>query len=138
MIGIVSVVYLLVHMFSGVLFEKMTLFKFGFFSLVNYLAYSQISRSLENGLKIESYSWVVDIFVLNTVVEFGTSFTSYFWLLYLIIPGYLAWYLAKWCWGKASNIDYAPEKPEEDEKARKKREKKEKKEKERVVYKKFK
>ena len=67
---------------------------------------------------------------MNSFVEFFCCISSYFWIFYLIIPGWLGWYLIKWCWGKMTKIEYAETK--DGEKDGKKKEKK----KEKVVYKK--
>ena len=95
-----------------------TLTGFAFLSLVNYVTYTNIIKSLELGV---GYEYYLDFFAINMSVQFLSVFSDYFWLLYLSVPGYLGYYVFKYllAWANSSG---APEE-EEEEPSKKKKEK---------------
>ena len=80
----------------------------------------------------------MDIFIINLAVELFTSWSRYFWMLYLLIPGYFAFQAMKYL---CSYLDKDYNKEEEggdiDEKMKKKLAKQKKKDEqnEKVKYK---
>eukprot|EP00743_Colponemidia_sp_Colp-15_P007155 GILK01007721.1.p1 GENE.GILK01007721.1~~GILK01007721.1.p1 ORF type:complete len:157 (-),score=23.24 GILK01007721.1:71-541(-) len=61
-------------------------------AIVHYVTYSGIASSLELGVDYEYY---LDVFVINAAVNFLTLFSDWFWLIYLVVPGFIGWKLVK-------------------------------------------
>lgn len=100
-------------------FTKWNYIGLGFFCLIHKLTYSFIKDSLNMGVK---YDYALDVFIVNCVVQVLTILSDKFWLLYLVIPGYLIYKVGS----LILNWVFTPE-PMEDEKTKKKREKMERK-----------
>mmetsp|Transcript_31069 Transcript_31069/g.23106 ORF Transcript_31069/g.23106 Transcript_31069/m.23106 type:complete len:97 (+) Transcript_31069:241-531(+) len=59
-----------------------------------------------------SATYSLDVFVINLGSQLLLSFTRYGWYLYLLIPGYISYILAKFCWGYLSrSVEAEPETP---------------------------
>merc|ERR1719277_2750116 len=91
------------------------------FSGVSYFTYNAMKRSLQLGMDVEMYQ---DLYIVNLATQFLVTFSDWGWLIYLVVPGYLAWKAIKML------LDYvftptAEEMAENDPKAQKRREKKE-------------
>ena len=56
-----------------------------FLCLVSWLCLRMITSALELGV---GYDLWQDLFIINTVVQLGILWSSYVWLLYLMVPGY--------------------------------------------------
>ena len=92
-----------------------TLLSFAFFSLVTYLTYGGIQRSLDLGV---GYEYYLDVFIINITVQFLTVFSVYCWLIYLAIPMYLGSYLVQFFGAWARNSGAPEEVIEEPAKGR--------------------
>ena len=57
----------------------------GFLGVVALLSFRMIRSALELGV---GYDLWQDLFVINAVVQVGSLWSSYVWLLYLAVPGY--------------------------------------------------
>ncbi|CEM15942.1 unnamed protein product [Vitrella brassicaformis CCMP3155] len=89
-----------------------------FLAIVYYFTYTGMAERITMSL---DYSYFQDVFIVNAVVQLLTTFSDWFWLVYLVVPGYAIWRLA------SSILQWVftpePDTGEEDEKTRKKREK---------------
>ncbi len=103
---------------------------FAFFTIMNFLNYKLIDRGMQISSDSSTYETSIDLFVLNTFVEFTTCFYEVFWYFYLIVPGYMLYKLLRWCLGSATDIKYV-----EDDAAGGKGQKEKKKDKERTKIK---
>lgn len=87
-----------------------TIIGFLLFTLISYVSYSGMVKSLELGV---GYEYYLDFFCVNIAVQFLTVFSSYFWLIYLAVPGYLGYQLLKLllAWAETSGTGNEEEPP---------------------------
>lgn len=98
-----------------------TLVGYGFLTLSTYLSYSWVVGAAEEG---GSSEYAMDILVITLFVQTGLLVSSYFWLVYLVIPGYLLYHGGK----MLLNYVFTPDAVEEEDAAAiKKKEKAERK-----------
>ena len=117
MIGVSTGIYLLVHLYQHFISQKENVFTkkeiFGFIvlSLINYILY-KLLNAFRN-----SYwdSYLLDFLGLNCLVEILINFSTKFWYIYLIYPGYLLYWGFKACYGYVSNIGKSDGTEEEEE-----------------------
>ncbi|KRX07256.1 hypothetical protein PPERSA_00413 [Pseudocohnilembus persalinus] len=134
---IISAIFLVSHFFTGDLFTFKVILQFIFLTLVNLFCCKQIIKQINNGLSSEYYSTYLDIFVLNSFVEFTTCFYSFFWYFYLIIPGYLVYKFGGYCFNKTKNLEYEEDPKNQLSKTQQKKQKKMEKQGQQPIYKKM-
>jgi len=83
---IMSGFYALNLLFNHQLFDGWEVLQFIFFSLVSVLMYDRVCSGIENGHAREGYQLYVNIFMLNTTVQFLSCFHKIAWLLYAVLP----------------------------------------------------
>ncbi|CAD7974763.1 unnamed protein product [Amoebophrya sp. A25] len=107
-LAVCNAIYLLAQLWfapSGVIGYFITDFGFYallevlFFSGVSYFTYNQIDQGLQLGMDI---SVPQDIFFVNLFVQVAAStISTYFWYIYLVVPGYAIYklygLLRQWC-----------------------------------------
>lgn len=87
-----------------------------FFSIVNRVTYNGIRSALEMGI---GYEYYLDVFCINVAVQGLCVISSYFWVIYSVIPLYLGYYAFKYFLAWANSTG-AKEEVEEDPKKTKK------------------
>merc|ERR1712080_318461 len=65
----------------------------GLFLFVNYVTYKGIDSALSLGMDYEYY---LDVFIVNLTTQFLVTFSNWGWLLYLTVPGFIAWKIIKY------------------------------------------
>uniref|UniRef100_M4BRF4 Uncharacterized protein n=1 Tax=Hyaloperonospora arabidopsidis (strain Emoy2) TaxID=559515 RepID=M4BRF4_HYAAE len=66
-----------------------TLVGYVFLTLSTYLSYAWAVRAAEEG---GSSEYAMDILIVTLFVQTGVMFSTYFWLVYLVLPGYLLYH----------------------------------------------
>ena len=87
-----------------------------FFTLINRTTYMGIRSALDLGV---GYEYYLDVYCINLTVQALCEVSSYFWIIYSIIPGYIFFYAFKYllAWANSTGTQ---EEPEEDLKKGKK------------------
>jgi len=85
--AIVNIFYLISHLASNWrdAFGYSLWLRVAIFGGLNFFCRGMILSSIRSGLTYELY---FDFLCINLLVQFGTSFSGYFWYIYLVIPGY--------------------------------------------------
>ena len=109
-------IYLLLHFYQYFIkkredvFTKKEIAGFIFLSSFNYALY-KLLNVLRNSFW---YSYLLDIFGLNCLIEILINFSKKFWYLYLIYPGYFLMKGGKSIYGYVSNIGKGEDYEEEE------------------------
>ena len=72
-----------------------------FLAFVSWLSFSMIRSALELGV---GYDLWQDLFVINFIVQIGSLWSRWFWVVYLVVPGYGIYQLG----GKLLNWIFTP------------------------------
>ena len=105
-ISVSTGIYLLFHLYQYFVkkrddvFSKGEIIGFIFLSSVNYILY-KLLNILRNSMW---YSYLLDFFGLNCLIEILINFSTKFWYLYLIYPAYFLMKGGKSIYGYVSNI----------------------------------
>ncbi|TDH68251.1 hypothetical protein CCR75_004764 [Bremia lactucae] len=76
-------------MWQGSSVSTWTIVGYVFLTLSTYLSYSWIVSAVEEG---GSSGYAMDVLLVTLFVQAGLLISSYFWLVYLVIPGYLLYH----------------------------------------------
>ncbi|KAG6969154.1 hypothetical protein JG688_00005451, partial [Phytophthora aleatoria] len=118
-INVLYFLYCVVWHYSSV--TTWTLVGYVFLSLSTYLSYSWVVGAAEEG---GSSEYAMDVLIITLFVQAGLMISSYFWLVYLVIPGYLLYHGGR----MLLNYVFTPDPTDEDDPAAlKKKEKAERK-----------
>ena len=71
---------------------------------VALLSFKMIRSALELGV---GYDMWQDLFIVNAIVQLGSCWSAYVWLVYLVVPGYAVYMLG----GKVLGWVFAPSSP---------------------------
>ncbi|CAH0479064.1 unnamed protein product [Peronospora belbahrii] len=66
-----------------------TLLGYVFLSFSTYLSYSWVVGAAQEG---GSSEYAMDVLIITLFVQVGLFISSYFWLVYLIVPGYILYH----------------------------------------------
>ncbi|KAI9905360.1 hypothetical protein PsorP6_014130 [Peronosclerospora sorghi] len=66
-----------------------TLMGYVFLTAITYFSYSWVIGAAEEGGTSE---YAMDVLIITLFVQAGLMISSYFWLVYLVIPGYLLYH----------------------------------------------
>ncbi|KAL4108346.1 hypothetical protein PRIC1_000064 [Phytophthora ramorum] len=118
-INVLYFLYCIVWHYNSV--SMWTLAGYVFLSVSTYLSYSWVVGAAEEG---GSSEYAMDILLVTLIVQAGLMVSSYFWLLYLVIPGFLLYHGGR----MLLNYVFTPDSADEDDPAAlKKKEKAERK-----------
>jgi len=89
-----------------------------FFSLVNRVTYNGIRSALEMGI---GYEYYLDVYCINVCVQGLCVISSYFWIVYSVIPLYLGYYAFKYflVWANSTGAKAEEEEDEGTKKGKK-------------------
>ncbi|RLN84799.1 hypothetical protein BBJ28_00020279 [Nothophytophthora sp. Chile5] len=114
-IGVLHILYCLVWHYSTV--TTWTLVGSTFLFGSTYLSYSWVVGAAEEG---GSSEYAMDVLLISLFVQVGLMVSSYFWLVYLVIPGYLLYHGGR----MLLNYVFTPDASDEDDPAASKKKEK--------------
>ncbi|KAF4040704.1 SRP-independent targeting protein 2/TMEM208 [Phytophthora infestans] len=114
-INVLYFLYCIVWHYSSV--TMWTLVGYVFLSLSTYLSYSWVVGAAEEG---GSSEYAMDVLIVTLFVQAGLLISSYFWLVYLVIPGYLLYHGGR----MLLNYVFTPDPTDEDDPAASKKKEK--------------